>query len=179
MKFTKTVLAAGAMALASVSGAALAEEATAAADGPLIAAGVTVYGPEGNEVGTIDTLAEGIATLDTGTYKVGLPLDRFGMNADKQTTIAVTKAQLNEMMAKAQAEAAAKLDAALVAGAPVADVNGVSLGTVGAIEGEDVTVETEWGAFALKKNNFVAGEGSVTAQVMADQVKAALGASAS
>jgi hypothetical protein len=175
LKFTKTILAAGALSLATVSGAALAQDA--AADGPLIAAGVTVYGPEGNVVGTIDTLAEGIATLDTGTYKVGLPIDRFGMNAEKQTTVAVTQAQLNEMMAAAQAEAAAKLDAVLVAGAPVADVNGVSLGTVGSIEGEDVTVETEWGAFALKKTSFVAGEGSVTAQVLADQVKSALGAS--
>lgn len=178
MHLTKTILAAGALSLASFSGAALAQEATAQADGPLIAAGVTVYGPEGNEVGTITEMGDGVATLDTGTYKVGLPLDRFGMNAEKQTTVAVTQAQLNEMMAKAQAEAAAKLDAALVAGAPVVDVNGVSLGSVGKVEGEDVTVETEWGAFALKKANFLPGEGSVTAQVLADQVKAALGATA-
>ena len=75
------------------------------------------------------------------------------------------------------AEAAAKLDAVLVAGTPVVDVNGTALGSVTAIEGEDVTVETEWGAFALKKANFMPGEGQVTAQVQADQVKTALGAS--
>lgn len=171
MNVTKAIFAAGALSLATVSGAALAQE------GPTVAAGVMVYGPEGNQVGTIESVTDGVATLDTGTYKVGLPLDRFGMNAEKQTTVAVTQDQLNEMMYKAQAEAAAALDAALVAGTPVADVNGVSLGTVGTVDGDDVTVETEWGAFALKKENFIAGEGSVTAQVLADQVKSALGAS--
>lgn len=178
LNFTKTIFAAGALSLACVSTAAMAQAAVAEADGPLIAEGVTIYGPEGNAVGTITSMGDGIATLDTGTYQVGLPLDRFGMNAEKQTTIAVTQSQLNEMMAKAHAEAAAKLEAALVAGAPVVDVNGVALGSVGKVEGEDVTVETEWGAFALKKDNFVAGEGTVTAQVLADQVKTALGASA-
>ena len=72
----------------------------------------------------------------------------------------------------------ARLKAVLVAGAPVIDVNGVALGSVASVEGEDVTVDTEWGAFALKKANFVAGEGSVTAQVLADQVKTTLSAAA-
>ncbi|WP_305096580.1 hypothetical protein [Croceibacterium aestuarii] len=180
MNLTKAIFTAGALSLVSVSGAALAQDAaaTAKADGPLIAAGVKVYGPEGNEVGTITALADGVATLDTGTHKVGLPLDRFGMNAKKQTTVAVTRAQLDEMLEKAQAEAAAKLDAQLVAGAPVTDVNGVSLGSIGKVEGDDVTVETEWGAFALKRQNFQPADAGVTAQVLADQVKAALGASA-
>ena len=173
MKFTKAIFAAGALSLASVSGAALAQDAVEVQ----VAAGTTVYGPEGNEVGTIESVAEGIATLDTGKHKVGLPLDRFGANAEKQTTVAVTRDQLNQMMDEQLAQAAAQLDAVLVSGTPVVDVNGTALGAVGAVEGEEVTVETEWGAFALKKENFVAGEGTVTAQVMADQVKSALGAS--
>lgn len=175
MKLTKTILAAGALSLASFSGAAMAQDAAAAVK-PNVATGVTVYGPQGNEVGNIVAMANGIATLDTGTYKVGLPLDRFGMNADKQTTVAVTKEQLNQMMADAQAKAAAQLDAALVTGAPVVDVDGVSLGSVGTVEGDKVTVETEWGAFALQKGAFQAGNGNVIAQVKADQVKTALGA---
>jgi hypothetical protein len=174
LKFTKAIFAAGALSLACVSGLAQAQDAAAVE----VAAGTTVYGPEGNEVGTIESVADGIATLDTGTHKVGLPLDRFGQNAEQQTTVAVTKAQLNQMMDEQLAKAAAQLDASLVAGTKVVDVNGAALGSVGAVEGEDVTVETEWGAFALKKENFLPGEGHVTAQVQADQVKAALGASA-
>jgi len=173
LKFTKAIFTAGALSLACVSTAALAQDPAAVE----VTAGTTVYGPEGNEVGTIESVADGVATFDTGTHKIGLPVDRFGRNADKQTTIAVTRDALNKMVEDQLAQAAAQLEAVLVVGAPVADVNGVSLGSVGKVEGEEVTVETEWGAFALKKANFQPGEGGVTAQVLADQVKSALGAS--
>ena len=174
MRFTKAIFAAGALSLACFSTAALAQDAAAAVE---VTAGTTVYGPEGNEVGTIESVADGVATLDTGAHKIGLPVDRFGRNAENQTTIAVTRDALNKMVEDQLAEAAAQLEAALVVGAPVVDVNGVSLGSVGKVEGEDVTVETEWGAFALKKANFQPGEAGVTAQVLADQVKTALSAS--
>ena len=174
MKFTKAIFAAGALSLGGVSTAALAQDAAPAVE---VSAGTTVYGPEGNEVGTIESVADGVATFNTGTHKVSLPVDRFGRNAENQTTIAATRDALNKMVEDQLAEAAAQLEAALVVGAPVVDVNGVSLGSVGKVEGEDVTVETEWGAFALKKANFHPGEGGVTAQVLADQVKTALSAS--
>ena len=179
MKFTKAIFAAGALSLASVSGVALAQEAAAPAAAAVeVTAGTTVYGPQGNEVGTVESVADGVATLDTGKHKVGLPFDRFGENAEGQTTIAVSRDDLNKIVDEQLAQAAAQLDAVLVAGTPVVDVNGTALGSVGAVEGEDVTVETEWGAFALKKENFVPGEGHVTAQVQAEQVKSALGAGA-
>jgi BarA-like signal transduction histidine kinase len=177
LNFTKAIFAAGALSLASVSGIALAQDAAAPAAAVKVTAGMTIHGPEGNEVGTIESVTDGVATLDTGKHKVGLPLDRFGENAEGQTTVAVTRDQLNTMVDEQLAQAAAQLDALLVAGAQVVDVNGTPLGSVGAVEGEDVTVETEWGAFALKKANFLPGEGSVTAQVQADQIKSALGAS--
>lgn len=170
LHFTKAILAAGALSLAAVSGTAVAQEAAAVE----VTAGSTVYDPQGGVVGTIESVADGVAILDTGSHKVGLPFDRFGRNAEQQTTIAVTQAQLNEMAAQAAAEATAKLDAALVAGAPVVDVNGVALGSVASIEGDAVTVDTEWGAFALQKANFMAGEGHVVAQVLAEQVQATL-----
>jgi hypothetical protein len=178
LNFTKTIFAVGALSLASVSGAALAQDAAApAATAVEVTAGTTVYGPEGNEVGTVESVTDGVAALNTGKHTIGLPLDRFGENAEGQTTIAVGRDQLNTMVDEQLAEAAAQLDAVLVAGAQVVDVNGTPLGSVGAVEGEEVTVETEWGAFALKKANFLPGEGHVTAQVQADQVKSALGAS--
>lgn len=174
MNFTKAIFAAGALSLASVSAGALAQDAEASVE---VTAGTVVYGPEGNEVGTVESVADGVATFNTGTHKIGLPVDRFGQNAEKQTTIAVTRDALNKIVEDQLAAAAAQLEAVLVAGAPVVDVNGVSLGSVGKVEGEDVTVETEWGAFALKKTNFQPGDAGVTAQVLADQVKSALGAS--
>ena len=172
MNFTKALFAAGALSLASVSGAALAQAATVE-----VTAGATVYGSDGNVVGTVSQAGDDVVGLDVDGQTAGLPAGAFGQNAEGQLTIAVTKDQLVGMLAEAAAAAQAALDAALVAGAPVVDVNGTALGSVATVEGEDVTVETEWGAFALKKDNFIAGEGSVTAQVQADQVKSALGAS--
>ena len=158
---TKYLIAAAALAFAPLA-AASAE----------VTVGATVYGPEGNPVGQIEAVADGVVTLDTGSHKVGLPVDRFG-ESEKGPVISVTQAQLNEMMDKAAAENAAKLASLLVTGAPVADVNGVALGSVEKVEGEDVTVTTEWGAFALKKNAFLPAEAGVTAPVPADQVKTA------
>jgi hypothetical protein len=176
LNFTKAIFTVGALSLASVSGAALAQDA-AAPTAVEVTAGTTVYGPEGNEVGTVESVADGVAALNTGKHTIGLPLDRFGENAEGQKTLAVGRDQLNTMVDEQLAQAAAQLEAVLVAGTPVVDVNGTALGSVGAVEGEEVTVETEWGAFALKKANFLPGEGHVTAQVQADQVKSALGAS--
>ncbi len=155
-----------------VTAAALALAPFAAANAE-VTVGATVFGPEGNPVGQVESVANGVVTLNTGEHKVGLPVDRFG-DSEKGPTISVTQVQLNDMMVKAAAEAAAKLEAQLVAGAPVADVDGVSLGSVEKVEGEDVTVTTEWGAFALKKNAFMPADAGVTAQVKADQVKTAL-----
>ncbi|MGX7894817.1 hypothetical protein [Tsuneonella sp. HG222] len=163
---TKYFIAAAALALAPL-GAAHAE----------VTVGATVYGPEGNPVGQVEAVADGVVTLNTGEHKAGLPLDRFG-DSEKGPTISVTQAQLNEMMATAAAEAAAALETKLVAGASVVDVDGVAIGSVEKIEGDDVTVKTEWGAFALKKEAFLPAEAGVTAQVKADQIKTALGASA-
>jgi hypothetical protein len=168
MMNTKGALAAAALALGLLSGPAAAQDAVE------VTAGTEVYGPQGGLVGTVSDVAGTVATVDTGSHKVGLPLDSFGRNAEGQTVISTTQAQLNELAAKAEAEASAKLDAALVAGAPVVDVNGAPLGTVAAVEGGNVNVDTEWGAFALEKANFVPGEGQVTARVEAEQVRNAL-----
>jgi hypothetical protein len=174
VNISKAFFAAGALSLASLSTAALAQEETAKVE---VTAGMVVYGPEGNEVGTVESVTDGVATFNTGTHKIGLPVDRFGQNAEKQTTLAVTRDALNKMVEDQLAKTAAELEAALVAGAAVVDVNGVALGSVGKIDGENVTVDTEWGAFALKKGSFRAREGGVTAHVLIDQVKSALDAS--
>lgn len=172
MKFTKALFAAGALSLASVSGAALAQAAAVE-----VTTGATVYGSDGAVVGTVAQVDGDVVAVSVDGQNAGLPAGAFGQNAEGQLTIAVTKNELVGMLAEAEAEAQAALDAALVAGTPVVDVDGTALGSVAAVNGEDVTVETEWGAFALKKDNFVAGEGSVTAQVQAAQVRSALSAS--
>ena len=95
----KTLLAAAAVALATASAPALAQAATDAAPpaapattAAAVVAGATVYGSDGNPVGTIDKVENGTALINSGTAKAALPLDKFG-TSDKGPTIGFTKAQ--------------------------------------------------------------------------------------
>ena len=63
MKFAKLAIAA-ALATAAVSGTAYAQEVTT---------GATVYGPNGNVVGTVESVTNGVVTVDTGAHKAPLP----------------------------------------------------------------------------------------------------------
>ena len=86
-----------------------------------VAAGATVYGPQGNVVGTIESVANGQTVLDTGKHKVPLAVNMYGPG-DTGPTITVTKVQLDGMVDAQLAEAAAARDAALVEGAILAVV---------------------------------------------------------
>lgn len=135
--------------------------------------GATVYGPEGNEVGTVISVADGVVTLDTGTHKAPLPADAFG-KGDKGPTITVTKAQIDAMIDEQLAAAAAKRDTALVEGAAIASAAGAPLGTVTSIDGDAVVVETTEGPVELKREHFaVDANGALMALFTVEQIKAA------
>jgi hypothetical protein len=163
---TTAIFTAAALSFATLSGAAFAQSAE-------VSVGMTVYGPQGGEVGTVDEIDGTTALVNTGTNVVALPIDKFA-TSEKGPVISVTKAQLNEIVEQAAAEAAAKLDVALVAGAAVVDSNGTALGTIGSIDGENVVLETEGGPVALTKAYFTVGTAGLTALVTAEQVAAAL-----
>ena len=75
-----------------------------AAHAAAVEAGATVTGPEGNPVGTIESVANGQAVLDTGKHKVPLGVDAFG-EGENGLTITVTKTQLDGMMDEQLAQA--------------------------------------------------------------------------
>jgi hypothetical protein len=168
LKTTTKLFAAAALSLAAVSGTAFAQAAS-------VQAGQTVYGSDGAQVGTIDKVESGTAIVNTGTHTVGLTLDKFG-TSDKGPTIAVTKAQLDELVEKANADSAAKLDAALVAGAAVVDNTGAALGTIDKVDGDNIVLKTDKGPVTMTKKYFALSNGALTALVTKDQVLAALNA---
>lgn len=168
MKTTTTILAAAALALAGVSGTAYAQAAS-------VQAGQTVYGSDGAEVGKIDKVDNGTAVVNTGTHTLGLTLDKFG-KSPKGPTISVTKAQLDELVEKANADAAAKLDAALVVGAAVVDNTGAALGTIDKVDGDSIVLKTEKGPVSMTRKYFAMTNGALTALVTKDQVLASLDA---
>ena len=169
MNTTTKLFAATALSLATVSGAAFAQAAS-------VSAGQTVYGPDGGEVGKIDKVENGTAIVNTGTHTLGLTLDKFG-KSPKGPSISVTKAQLDELVEKANAEAAAKLDAALVVGAAVVDNAGAALGTIDKVDGDNIVLKTDKGPVSMTRKYFAMNNGTLTALVTKDQVLASLDAS--
>ncbi|GGD97745.1 hypothetical protein GCM10011515_16880 [Tsuneonella deserti] len=159
--------------------AALAAASLATAAAAQVAVGSTVYGPQGGEVGTIVSVENGTATVDTGANKAALPESAFG-KGDKGPTITVTKAQLDEMVAGQLAQAKAAVDAALVAGAAVVSAKGAALGTIKSVDGDAVVLESAAGPVALKREHFALdAQGALMALFTAEQVaSAAAGANA-
>lgn len=119
-----------------------------------VAVGATVYGPEGQPVGTIETVADGVVTVDTGKHKAPLPTNAFG-EGEQGPTITVTKAQLNAMLDERVAAANAKRDAALIATAAVVGAANQPVGVVKSVNGNTVIVtRTTGGDVNLLREHF-------------------------
>ncbi len=141
--------------------AKLAILATAIAAMPIAAqaqaVGDTVYGNDGNPIGTIESNDGTNAVLVVGEFKAPLPLSIFGAGENGptiNTTYAAVYEQLKaadaqakqaaaDAQARAAAEAAAALEAALVVGAPVITADSQSLGLVDEIAGDNVVIKGE------------------------------------
>lgn len=160
--------------LKAASVAALVMVATPALADGHVAAGATVVGPQGNLVGTIESVANGQAVLDTGKHKVPLPLEVFGEGEGK-LTITVTKAQLDGMMDEQLAAAAARRDAALVVGANVISADAQPAGAVLTIDdaNDAIVVQRDAGVITLKREHFALdGNGALMALFTLSQIDA-------
>ena len=164
MKFSK-------IALTAVAAFGLATAAQAQG----VAVGATVYGPEGQPVGTIETVADGVVTVDTGKHKAPLPTNAFG-KGETGPTITVTKAQLDSMIDQQLAAAAAQRDALLVVGAEVHTADHQVLGKVESIDGNNVIVTRAEGPVTLLRNHFAAMDSMLMARFTAEQIDAAVAA---
>lgn len=165
MKFMKFA-AASLLAFSAASALAQTSEPTV---------GATIYGPEGNVVGTVESIAGGIVTVDTGKHKAPLPADVFG-TGEKGPTITATQAQINAMLDEQIAAATAQRDAALVPGAMVHSVSDVMVGTVETVEGDNVVLKLETGPVAMKREHFAVNPaGTLITLFTMDQIQAAAG----
>ncbi len=166
MKFFK-LAAAASVAIMSTAMAAQAEEAVN------LAVGTTVFGPQGGEVGTIEQVVDGNIVVNTGTNSAPLPAASF-VQGEKGPMIGFTQAQLNEAIEAAKAQADAALASALVSGAALRSIDGVALGTVGEIEGDNVTVNLDTGPIVLPKSQFATDADGLIVRFTAEQLQAAL-----
>lgn len=164
------------MKFAKLAVAAVALAATPALANDQVVDGAVVIGPEGNEVGTIVSVANGQAVLDTGKHQVPLGVEMYGVG-EAGPTITVTKAQLDGMIDAQLAEAAAKRDAALVVGAAAMDAEHAALGTVLEVNGDNVVLARggdEANKVTLLREHFDATDHGLMARLTNAQIDAAM-----
>lgn len=139
---------------ALIAAPVLAQTTTAPAATPAVAvaSGAKVVDTAGAAVGTIDSVAGGVAVLNTGAVKVSVPVTSFA-TGPTGPIIALTK---SEIEAKA---AAAAQSVTITVGATVNDTTGAKVGTVKAVAGDRVTVASATANAQLPKSAFASGDG--------------------
>ncbi|WP_420142049.1 hypothetical protein [Sphingomonas sp.] len=143
--------------------------ATAAAPsaGPVsVTQGMSVVDASGATVGTIESVTAQGAVVSTGTAKAALPLNAFAKR-DNGVAISMTKAQLEQAVSAAPAPQ-------IQVGAVVNDTSGGKVGTVEAVNGDQVTVATATAKAALPKNAFAQGPSGLVIGMTAAQLEAAV-----
>lgn len=131
--------------------AAGAQTAPTTAQSVTVKAGDTVFDDAGAEVGKIESVANGVAVVHTGTNRASVPLASFG-RASNGWSFGMTKAELDQAAATAAASAQSELRDRLVAGTPVHGRNGAVLATVKEVRGDDVTLTSTKGDVTVPFN---------------------------
>ena len=165
----KFLAAATALAFAGISASANAQ----------VAVGDTVYGPQGNEVGTVEDVQGGNVVLNTGNMTATLPADTFG-EGENGPTIGWNKADLEAAITAANQEQEAALDAALTAGTQVYSTDGIVVGSINEVDptGMVVVEHTEAGPIQLPKDQFALQNNQLTFLATAAQLSQAVSAQA-
>ena len=178
-QFALTAFAAVALSPLAAYAQAASTPATQAAPAATAAptVGAKVYDTAGGEVGTIEKVDAANAVVFTGTKRATLPMAAFAKNA-KGLLISMTQTELNAAVAAAEGQAAGSLDAALVADAQIKSKDGVVVGTVQKIEGDNVTVAlTDGGPVTVTKQYMTTGaDGSLALKLNAAEFKSAVAA---
>jgi hypothetical protein len=147
-----------------------AASATAAAP----AVGATIFDAQGGTIGTIASSDGTNAVVDTGTVKAAVPLTSFG-TSPKGPTLAMTKAEIETAAGQSAQQAQADFKSKLTAGATVYGTGGASLGTIGAVDAQFVTLKTAAGKEAkIPVGSFGPGPQGVTIGMTAAQLEAAM-----
>jgi hypothetical protein len=140
------------------------EAQVAAASKPAnIAAGMSVSGPQGNPVGTVEAVSGDMVTVATANAKARLPRSAFAQGANG----------LVIGMSAAQLEAATK-PAEVAAGMAVNGPGGVAVGTIDSVSGDMVTVATANTKVQLPKTAFAQGQSGLVIGMTAEQLEAAV-----
>lgn len=145
-----------------------------------ITPGAAVLGNDGNPVGTIESVSGDVAVINTGKHRAPVPASAIATGASG-LSVNITQAQLDAIMDAQVAEAMAKRDAALVAGAAVISANGNPAGTLTEVnlDADMIVLASAAGKVALKKEHFaVDAQGRLMALFTREQIETAAAAGA-
>lgn len=137
--------------------------------------GATIYGNDGNPVGTVEQVTDQVILIDTGKHKAPVPVSLI-FEGETGPAVNATKEQVDSMMDQQVAAANAKRDAALVTGAAVLSINGNPAGTLGKVDlvADVITLDSPDGPILLKKEYFAVNpQGQLMALVTREQIASA------
>jgi hypothetical protein len=161
----------GAPALAQTAPATPTQQAnaptTGAASAVTLTPGMAVTDAQGGAVGTIESVTPQGAIVSTGTAKATLPTNAFAKR-ENGVAIGMTKAELEAAVNTAKTPE-------IAVGAAISGPAGASVGTVEAVNGDQITVATASGAKAvLPKQGFAQGPNGLVIGMTAAQLEAAV-----
>lgn len=134
--------------------------------------GAKVFDPQGAEVGTIESVSGGNVVINTGTNRATLASNSFGTSA-KGPTLNTTRAELDQAVVAASAQANTATKAALVAGAEVRGKAGEVVGKVKEIQGDNVVLDRDAGPVALTSQYFTTDANGLVLTMTAAELDAA------
>lgn len=172
MTFSK-LAALALIAATGVPAAVQAQQAVATTAAPALNAGGKIFGPQGGEVGTIVRIDGGNVVVNTGRNEAALPAASFTAGPNGPM-IGFTKQQLDQAIEAANSEAIAALDAALVTGSALRSNDGVALGSVAEVEGDNVTVTLDSGPAMLNRGQFTTDDQGLVLRLSAAELAEAL-----
>lgn len=117
-----------------------------------VTAGAPLHDLDGKPIGKVDSVDADGVVVDTGQYKVRVPMVSIGVD-NSGLMIGTTAAKFNDIVAKAHAQAAASAPPAkpeprpataadISAGAQLRDVNGQAIGKITAVTADGATLDT-------------------------------------
>lgn len=162
----------GATAFAAPPAPAAPAAAAATPTTTAVTAGATVYDSQGVAVGTVESVSGDNVVLAIGASRATLASSAFA-TGPKGVTINTTKAQLETAVAQATAQNTASLDSALAVGADVQSKDGVVVGKVKSVAGDQVVLDRPAGAVTLAKQFFTSGSAGLTIALSAAELEAA------
>lgn len=150
---------------------ALAQDAAPAVEAQV---GMKVVGPNGADVGIVDSVGGGAVVVDTGKNKAALATNAFA-KTDNGLSIMMTKADLDAAVEKAAADAQVQLLASLTPGTEVKSVTGAAvIGTIKEKDAEYVTVDHDGQAVKLPVDAFMTQADGVSITMTEAEFKAAV-----